>query len=61
MAKKKKKKIEREKGKYLEPKKYQVFKNKEAHRVGIPFKRKMSEKLKVSTATSTSEKTPITS
>ena len=60
-AKGKKKKNERERRKYLEPKKYQVFKKKEAHHVGIPFKRKMSEKLKVSTATPTSEKTPITS
>ena len=58
-AKGKKKKNERERRKYLEPKKYQV--KKEAHHVGIPFKRKMSEKLKVSTATPTSEKTPITS
>ena len=41
---------ERERRKHLEPKKYDVFKKKEAARVR-PGKKKMSEQLQVSTAT----------
>ena len=45
-----------------EPKKYKVFEKKEAaHVTEYRFKKKMTEQLQVSTATSTSETTPTMS
>ena len=56
------KKTDKQRRKYLEPKKYEVFKKKEAARVSeYCLKKKMSEQLQISTATSTSEATPTTS
>ena len=53
------KKTERERQKYLEPKMYEEFKKKKAARAReYSFKKKISEQLQVSTATSTSETTP---
>ena len=47
--------------KYLEPKKYEVFKKKEATHVREYRLKRMSEQLQVSTAVSTSKTTPTTS
>ena len=54
------KKAVRERRKYLEPRKYKVFKKKESRVLplsGNTVIKKMSEQLQVSTATSTSETT----
>ena len=55
------KKTESERKKYLEPKKDEVFKKKEAARVREYILKKMLEQLQVSTATSTSKTIPTTS
>ena len=56
------KKTERERRKYIEPKKYEVFKKKEAARVSeYRLKKMMSEKLEAIAATSTSATTSTTS
>ena len=55
------KKTERERRKYLDLKKYEVFKKKEVARVKGHSLKKMSERLQVTSAASTSETTPTTS
>ena len=52
------KKTERERRKYIEPKKYEAFKKKDAARVSeYRLKKMMSEQLQVSAATSISATT----